>query len=160
MRFRLTVGLAVALLFVGSATAYAAWSDSAAVASQTRLTAGSFGVAATWTATPPDFATLYPGQYKSAIVRVTHSGDGRWQYQVGAATTGVAGLTVSYRSVTGTTTCSATALAAATWSAAQAPATSAYFCVVAELAPTAASGIQGSSVPVTITITAQNQPTS
>src|SRR4051794_34947793 len=105
MRLRLITGLAVALLFLGSATAYAAWSDSAAIGSSARIAAGTFGITATWASPPPDFGSLYPGQSKTAIVKVTHAGDGRWQYQVSAVSTGVTGLTVTYRAVTLPATC-------------------------------------------------------
>ncbi|WP_315097795.1 hypothetical protein [uncultured Cellulomonas sp.] len=89
MRARLIVVVAVVLLFLGSTTAYAAWSRGAVVGAGAAVRSGSFAVTATWP-TPLNLAAVQPGAKKTGVLEVTRTGHGRWVYSIGVPT-GVGG---------------------------------------------------------------------
>ena len=151
----------VALLVVGSATAYGSWARSRPLDSSATLRAGTIGLAAAWT-NPLSTAAMWPGESRTGTFRLTHSGNGRWDYAVAVATSGAlaSDVGVVLTAGTGPTTCGSTVVAPATWSAAPLPTGStAYVCVTVTLAATTASSKQGAGVRVDVTGTARNQPT-
>ncbi|MEZ0448100.1 hypothetical protein [Cellulomonas sp. ICMP 17802] len=161
MRVRLTVAVAAALLLVGSSAAYGAWSRTITLGSAATLRAGTMGLSATWT-TAPTLSGLLPGTTRSGIAKLTHSGNGRWQYMLPSVTGAetMPGLAITYTSTTGAPgTCGATAIPADAWSATQPAGSTVYVCVTATLAATAPSSAQSVTPAVAITVKAQNQST-
>lgn len=151
---RLIIVVAVALLFTGTATAYAAWARSASLQTGAVIKTGTIGLTATWAAGPPSF-TGWPGEIKSVVVHVAHSGQGRWQYSVLPATGGAItdGAVVTYESTSGSpATCTGTALTQP--SPALPAGGSADFCVVVKQPP----GLR-TAKPFTVTVTAKNLST-
>jgi len=151
----------VALLVFGSATAYAVWSTAGAVRSAASVSSGTIGLAATWVTTP-NLTAMAPGQSRSGIARLVHSGNGKWQYRLPSLTGAEAmpGLSVAYTSTNGAPgTCTTTPIAAGSWSATQPNGSTVYVCVTATLAATASSSAQGVTPSVSIAVEAQNQPT-
>ncbi|WP_456787550.1 hypothetical protein [Cellulomonas sp. P5_C5] len=159
MRARLAAVVVVALLLSGSATAYAAWSRSAAVAATTGLQSGSYAIAVGWV-TPVPTTAMWPGESRTGVARVTHSGSGRWQYLLATATgTGtLPGLTVTYAAWVGGV-CT-TPIAADVWSAVQPTGTSVDVCVTATLRSDAASAAQNVTSAFNVVVTGRNQSTS
>ncbi|WP_028051236.1 hypothetical protein [Cellulomonas sp. URHD0024] len=141
------------LLFTGSTTAYAAWARNVNLGSGATITTGSMGLTAGWVGTPS--FTGWPTETKTAVMRLTQSGQGRWQYDVGPATgpAVTAGAVVTYWVVSGAT-CSATPLPAG-WSPTVLPAGgSADVCVSVQL-----PAGQVSSLAFNVPVTARNQST-
>jgi hypothetical protein len=118
-------------------------------------------LAATWVTTP-NLTAMAPGQSRSGIARLVHSGNGKWQYRLPSATGAEAmpGLSVTYTSTTGTPgVCTTSPITADSWSAVQQNGSTVYVCVTAALAATASSAAQNATPSVAITVQAQNQPT-
>ncbi|KQR17038.1 hypothetical protein [Cellulomonas sp. Leaf334] len=160
MRTRLVAVVVVALLLSGSATAYAAWSRSAAMAATPNVRSGNFAVAVSWV-TPVPTTAMWPGETRTGVARVAHTGHGRWQYLVASATgtASLSGLTVTYTTFSGGA-CTATAIPAGAWSAVQPNGTTVDICVHATLGAGAPSAAQGTSSGFTVVISGRNQSTS
>ncbi|WP_029290177.1 hypothetical protein [Cellulomonas sp. HZM] len=160
-RLWIALATAVVLTLAGGTAAFAAWSRTASTAA-TSLTAGDISLSATW-ATAPTLTALTPGATRQGVAKLTHSGNGRWQYQLPSSTgaSTMSGLTVAYTTATGTATssCTTTAVAADAWSATQANGSTVYVCVTVSLSTTAPSTVQSTPASIAIVVQARNQPT-
>lgn len=155
---RLVAVAVVAFLLSGIATtAYAAWSASRPVASAATIRSGTFGLDAAWVGSP-SFTGMWANDPRTGVLRLTHTGDGRWQHQLSVSGASLAGLSVTFLEATGpgVADCTATVVAPGTWSATQARGATVYVCVRTVLG---AGSAPGGSAAFTVQATARNQPT-
>lgn len=153
--------VAVVLLLVGSATAYGSWARSRPLDSGATIRSGTIGLTAAWTS-PLSTVAMWPGQSRVGTFRLTHSGNGRWNYAVAATKSGTLApdVVVAFTNSTGPGICGATPITEATWSTTPlATGTSVDVCVTVTLPATTASTSQGRPLTVQVTGSARNQPT-
>ncbi|WP_019136259.1 hypothetical protein [Cellulomonas massiliensis] len=155
---RLVAVAVVAFLLSGIATtAYAAWSASRPVASAATIRSGTFGLDAAWVGAP-SYTGMWPQDPRTGVARLTHTGDGRWQYQLAVTGGSLAGLGVTLLESTGpdVADCTATVVTPGAWSATQPTGATVYVCVRTVLG---AGSAPGGSAAFTLQATARNQPT-
>lgn len=153
--------VAVALLLVGSATAYGSWARSRPLDSNATISSGTIGLTAAWTS-PLSTTQMWPGQSRVGTVRLTHSGNGRWNYAVAVAASGALApdTTFALTTSTGPGVCGTTPITPGAWSTTTyATGTSVDVCVTVTLSPTAPSASQGRPLSIQVTGSARNQPT-
>ena len=153
--------VAVVLLLVGSATAYGSWARSRPLDSDATLTAGTIGLASAWTS-PLSTTAMWPGQSRVGTFRLTHSGNGRWNYAVAVTTSGTLApdTTVALTTSTGPGVCGTTPVTPGAWSATPlATGASVDVCVTVTLSATAPSASQGRPLTLAVVGSARNQPT-
>ena len=154
MRARLIAVVAVGLLFVGSSTAYGAWSRGAAVAAGSPVATGSFDVSPTWLPTQTlSLTDMYPGQKRTGVLQLARVGNGRWVYTVGTAT--VAGGTVTVYA--GSACSGATVALPFAQTAVQAGTATPQHCVEVTASATLAPG---QTVSLSLPVTAESRSTS